>query len=39
MMEYIRQQRAQPEHNPNTVHVMYGLVSVTIYVTMLSLAA
>ncbi|CAO3672096.1 unnamed protein product [Umbelopsis ramanniana] len=25
MMEYIRQQRAQPEHNPNTVHVMYGL--------------
>ncbi|CAM0137158.1 5'-3' exoribonuclease 2 [Umbelopsis sp. WA50703] len=25
MMEYIRQQRARPEHNPNTVHVMYGL--------------
>jgi len=25
MMEYIRQQRSKPEHNPNTVHVMYGL--------------
>jgi len=26
-MEFVRSQRAAPEHDPNTRHVIYGLVS------------
>lgn len=25
-MEFVRSQRASPEHDPNTRHVIYGLV-------------
>lgn len=26
-MEFVRSQRSSPEHDPNTRHVIYGLVS------------
>lgn len=28
-MEFVRSQRSAPEHDPNTRHVIYGLVSLT----------
>lgn len=31
VMEFIRVQRSRPEHNPNTSHVMYGLVCDTLW--------
>ena len=29
IMDFIRRQRVYPQHNPNTSHVIYGLVSYT----------
>jgi 5'-3' exonuclease len=31
IMDYIRRQRANKGHNPNTRHVIYGLVSSCLY--------
>ena len=32
-MEFIRSQRSSPEHDPNTHHVIYGLVGYRILVS------
>lgn len=29
-MEFVRSQRASPEHDPNTRHVIYGLVGLQV---------